>query len=35
VRRREGGMKGLRPMEERFQLRSSSYAGTRRPDKSL
>jgi hypothetical protein len=26
---------GLRPLEERFRLRSSSYAGTRRPDKSL
>jgi hypothetical protein len=26
---------GLRPFEERFRLRSSSFAGTRRPDKSL
>jgi hypothetical protein len=39
-RRKEGekmedGRRGLRPLEERFRLRSSSYAGTRRPDKSL
>jgi hypothetical protein len=29
------GRWGLRPLEVRFRLRSSSYAGTRRPDKSL